>query len=49
MSIKEEKIFDSPNKRKTLRRMQTLNEKKENKEKILSELRKKFMLFNKYF
>lgn len=40
ISIKKEKIFGSSNKRKTFRRMQTLTEKKENKEKILSELRK---------
>lgn len=48
ISIKEEKIFDNSNKKKTLRRMQTLKEKKENKDKILSELRKmKNNIFNK--
>ena len=48
ISIKEDKIFGSSNKKKTMRRMQTLKEKKENKEKILLELRKlKNNIFNR--
>jgi hypothetical protein len=48
LSIKKEKIFGTSNKKKTLRRMQTLKAKKEDKEKILSDLRKmKNSKFNK--
>ena len=48
ISIKKEKILRPSSKKKTYRRMQTLKEKKENKEKILSDLRSmKSSRFNK--
>ena len=48
LSIKKEKILGTSSKKKNFRRMQTLKEKKENKEKILSDLRSiKSSRFNK--